>query len=41
LRGMMPGIQDTLKRVAEQRGESWDQKLSQLKKNKQWHVEVY
>uniref|UniRef100_A0A453LZQ1 Ferredoxin--NADP reductase, chloroplastic n=1 Tax=Aegilops tauschii subsp. strangulata TaxID=200361 RepID=A0A453LZQ1_AEGTS len=41
LKGMMPGIQDTLKKVAEQRGESWDQKLSQLKKNKQWHVEVY
>lgn len=41
LKGMMPGIQDTLKRVAEQRGESWEQKLSQLKKNKQWHVEVY
>ena len=41
LRGMMPGIQDTLKRVAEQRGESWEEKLSQLKKNKQWHVEVY
>ncbi|KAG6507333.1 hypothetical protein ZIOFF_032675 [Zingiber officinale] len=41
LKGMMPGIQDTLKRVAEQRGESWDAKLSQLKKNKQWHVEVY
>ncbi|KAK4421041.1 Ferredoxin--NADP reductase, root-type isozyme, chloroplastic [Sesamum alatum] len=41
LKGMMPGIQDTLKRVAEQRGESWDEKLSQLKKNKQWHVEVY
>ncbi|KOM53163.1 hypothetical protein LR48_Vigan09g182200 [Vigna angularis] len=41
LKGMMPGIQDTLKRVAEQRGESWEEKLSQLKKNKQWHVEVY
>ncbi|KAF5752700.1 putative ferredoxin--NADP reductase [Tripterygium wilfordii] len=41
LKGMMPGIQDTLKRVAEERGESWEQKLSQLKKNKQWHVEVY
>jgi len=41
LRGMMPGIQDTLKRVAEERGEDWAQKLSQLKKNKQWHVEVY
>lgn len=41
LKGMMPGIQDTLKKVAEQRGESWDEKLLQLKKNKQWHVEVY
>ncbi|KAK4386445.1 Ferredoxin--NADP reductase, root isozyme, chloroplastic [Sesamum angolense] len=41
LKGMMRGIQDTLKKVAEQRGESWDEKLSQLKKNKQWHVEVY
>lgn len=41
LKGMMPGIQETLKRVAVERGESWDAKLSQLKKNKQWHVEVY
>jgi ferredoxin--NADP+ reductase len=41
LKGMMPGIQDTLKKVAEQRGEKWDEKLSQLKKKKQWHVEVY
>ncbi|CAA2934433.1 ferredoxin--NADP reductase, root-type isozyme, chloroplastic-like [Olea europaea var. sylvestris] len=41
LKGMMPGIQDTLKKVAEQRGEKWDEKLSRLKKNKQWHVEVY
>lgn len=41
LKGMMPGIQDTLKRVAEERGESWDERFSQLKKNKQWHVEVY
>ncbi|KFK44862.1 hypothetical protein AALP_AA1G312100 [Arabis alpina] len=41
LKGMMPGIQDTLKRVAEERGESWELKLTQLRKNKQWHVEVY
>ncbi|GMH31044.1 hypothetical protein Nepgr_032887 [Nepenthes gracilis] len=41
LRGMMPGIQDTLKKVAELRGESWEEKLSLLKKKKQWHVEVY
>jgi ferredoxin--NADP+ reductase len=37
----MPGIQDMLKRVAESRGESWETKLAALKKNKQWHVEVY
>lgn len=41
LKGMMPGIQDTLKKVAEKRGVSWDEKQSTLKKNKQWHVEVY
>lgn len=41
LKGMMPGIQETLKRVADQRGENWEEKLAQLKKNKQWHVEVY
>ncbi|EPS58368.1 hypothetical protein M569_16446, partial [Genlisea aurea] len=41
LKGMMGGIQETLKRVAEERGESWEEKLSKLKKNKQWHVEVY
>ncbi|KAI7744713.1 hypothetical protein M8C21_029420 [Ambrosia artemisiifolia] len=41
LKGMMPGIQETLKRVAVERGENWDEKLSHLKKNKQWHVEVY
>ncbi|KAK1308282.1 hypothetical protein QJS10_CPA09g00727 [Acorus calamus] len=41
LKGMMPGIQETLKRVAEQRGDNWEEKLKLLKKNKQWHVEVY
>lgn len=41
LKGMMPGIQQTLKRVAERRGDEWDEKLARLKKNKQWHVEVY
>jgi ferredoxin--NADP+ reductase len=41
LRGMMPGIQATLTKVAESRGESWETKLAALKKNKQWHVEVY
>ncbi|CAA3014345.1 Ferredoxin--NADP reductase [Olea europaea subsp. europaea] len=41
LKGMMPGIQDTLERIAEEKGESWDEKLSQLKKNGQWHIAVY
>ncbi|KAI4343097.1 hypothetical protein MLD38_027638 [Melastoma candidum] len=41
LKGMMPGIQETLKRVAVERGENWEEMLSQLKKKKQWHVEVY
>lgn len=41
LKGMMPGIQDTLKKIAEQRELSWEEKLSDLKKSKQWHVEVY
>ncbi|KAG0472400.1 hypothetical protein HPP92_016946 [Vanilla planifolia] len=40
-RWMMPGIQETLKRVAEQREKVGFEKLGQLKKNKQWHVEVY
>ena len=30
-----------LARVAAERGISWDAKLKELKKNGQWHVEVY
>lgn len=41
LKGMMPGIQDTLKKVAESRGTTWEEVGEKLKKNKQWHVEVY
>eukprot|EP00897_Mesotaenium_endlicherianum_P000288 jgi/Mesen1/1025/ME000121S00101 len=41
LKGMMPGIQDMLKRVAEARGTTWDEVSAKLKKNHQWHVEVY
>eukprot|EP00903_Cladosiphon_okamuranus_P007149 g6942.t1 len=41
LKGMMPGITDMLARVASERGISWDDKLKELKKNGQWHVEVY
>ena len=37
----VPGIIDTLKGVAESRGVDWDAKLEALKKNHQWHVEVY
>ena len=41
LKGMMPGIQDMLKTVAESKGLNYDEWLKGLKKSKQWHVEVY
>ncbi|KAL7562553.1 hypothetical protein ACA910_015437 [Epithemia clementina (nom. ined.)] len=41
LKGMMPGILDALEMVATQRGIDWKDYLSTLKKNNQWHVEVY
>jgi ferredoxin--NADP+ reductase len=41
LKGMMPGIQDMLKGVAEKKGIDYDSWLKGLKKSKQWHVEVY
>jgi len=41
LKGMMPGIIDTLAAVAASRGLNWDSKLEELKKAGQWHVEVY
>lgn len=41
LKGMMPNILDTLEQVAESQGCVWSEKLSELKKNNQWHVEVY
>ena len=41
LKGMMPGIQDMLKGVAEAKGLDYDEWLKGLKKAKQWHVEVY
>lgn len=41
LKGMMPGIQDMLKSVAERKGLNYDEWLKGLKKTKQWHVEVY
>lgn len=41
LKGMMPGIQNMLKRVAESKGLSYEEFSEKLKKNHQWHVEVY
>jgi ferredoxin--NADP+ reductase len=41
LKGMMPGIQEMLKGVAEKKGLDYDEWLKGLKKKKQWHVEVY
>ena len=41
LKGMMPGIQDMLKGVAESKGLDYDEWLKGLKSKKQWHVEVY
>jgi len=41
LKGMMPGIQDMLQRVAGEKGMVWEEFLERLKKNGQWRVEVY
>merc|ERR1711937_1017827 len=41
LKGMMPGINDMLKKVAEAKGIEYDAWLKGLKSKKQWHVEVY
>ena len=41
LKGMMPGIQDMLKGVAEKKGLDYDEWQKKLKSGKQWHVEVY
>merc|ERR1719453_942392 len=41
LKGMMPGIQDMLKAVCESKKLDYDEWQSGLKKNGQWHVEVY
>jgi len=41
LNGMMPPILETLEAVAQSQGVVWSDRLSTLKKNGQWHVEVY
>ena len=41
LKGMMPGIQGMLEEVCNNKGLSYEEWLKGLKKNGQWHVEVY
>jgi len=41
LKGMMPGILETLEEVATSKGISWAERLESLKAAGQWHVEVY
>jgi len=41
LKGMMPGIQGMLEKVATKKGLVFEEFLKKLKKNGQWHVEVY
>uniref|UniRef100_A0A7S0YIW7 ferredoxin--NADP(+) reductase n=1 Tax=Hemiselmis tepida TaxID=464990 RepID=A0A7S0YIW7_9CRYP len=41
LKGMMPGIQDMLQGVCKEKGINFEEYLEKLKKNGQWHVEVY
>jgi len=41
LKGMMPGISEMLENVCKDKGIDYDEWFKGLKKNKQWHVEVY
>ena len=41
LKGMMPGIQGMLEEVCNSKGLNYEEWLKGLKKNGQWHVEVY
>ncbi|PNH10491.1 Ferredoxin--NADP reductase, chloroplastic [Tetrabaena socialis] len=41
LKGMMPGIQDMLERVAKAKGLNYEEWVEGLKHKNQWHVEVY
>jgi ferredoxin--NADP+ reductase len=41
LKGMMPGIQSMLEKVAKAKDIDYDEFIKKLKKNGQWHVEVY
>lgn len=39
--GVAAGIQEMLERVAAEKGLVWEEFFQKLKKNNQWHVEVY
>ena len=41
LKGMMPGIQEMLKSVCDEKGIDYDEWIKGLKADKRWHVEVY
>jgi ferredoxin--NADP+ reductase len=41
LKGMMPGLLESLEKVYASRGMNFTEKLKQYKDNHQWHVEVY
>eukprot|EP00955_Chlamydomonas_euryale_P073668 361808-Chlamydomonas_euryale.AAC.20 len=41
LKGMMPGIQEMLERVCEEKGMKYDEFIEGLKHENRWHVEVY
>ncbi|KAJ0974844.1 hypothetical protein J5N97_016809 [Dioscorea zingiberensis] len=38
---MLPGIKETFKKIAQERGVDWDKLLPELIQNGQWRVEVY
>lgn len=41
LKGMMPGLLETMEGVAKKKGYVWADKLKEWKEKGQWHVEVY
>lgn len=38
---LVAGIQEMLERVAKEKKMQWEDFFAKLKKNEQWHVEVY
>jgi len=41
LKGMLPGVTETLQKIAKSKGQEWDNVLKKWKKGGQWHIEVY